>query len=154
MISKRALISFSIGAKYKDEGWCDVVTMDTCHLLLGKSWLYDLQVIHDKRANTYSFSFNDTKILLLPSKDIGKSKPSRDSINLLSLARFEEDDERSDLGPKFDLSDVEDEDKFDEYEQNKNCEFCPDFVIPSNARIYSRVCAEGCSITCGETCLW
>ena len=34
-VSKRALISFSIGAKYKDQVWCDVVTMDTCHLLWG-----------------------------------------------------------------------------------------------------------------------
>ena len=34
-----------------------------------------------------------------------------------------------DLGPKFDLSDDEDEDEFDEDEQTKNCEFCPDFVL-------------------------
>ena len=74
--------------------WCDVVTMDTCHLLLGISWLYDRRVIQDGHANTYSFSFNNKKILLLPSKDIGKSKPSRDSTNLLSFVRFEEDDER------------------------------------------------------------
>ena len=31
-ISKRALISFSIGAKYKDQVWCDVVTMHAYHL--------------------------------------------------------------------------------------------------------------------------
>ena len=36
MVYKRALISFSIGAKYKDKAWCDVVTMDACHLLLGR----------------------------------------------------------------------------------------------------------------------
>ena len=91
--------------------------------------MYDRRVIHDRLANTHNFSFNDTKILLLPSKDIGKSKPSRDNTNLLSLARFEEDDERLDLGLRFDLIDAEDEDEFDECEQNKNCEFCPDFVI-------------------------
>ena len=34
-VSKHALVSFSIGAKYRDEVWCDVVTMDACHLLLG-----------------------------------------------------------------------------------------------------------------------
>ena len=31
-LSNQALISFSIGAKYKDQVWCDVVTMDACHL--------------------------------------------------------------------------------------------------------------------------
>ena len=36
MVSKHALISFSIGAKYKDQVWCDVVTMDACHLSLGR----------------------------------------------------------------------------------------------------------------------
>ena len=34
-----------------------------------------------------------------------------------------------DLGPKFDLSDVEDEDKFDECEQNKNYESCSDLIL-------------------------
>ena len=33
-VSKHALVTFSIGSKYKDCVWCDVVTMDACHLLL------------------------------------------------------------------------------------------------------------------------
>ena len=38
--SKRCLVFFfSIGKNYKDE-WCDVVPMDVCHLLLGRTWLY------------------------------------------------------------------------------------------------------------------
>ena len=48
-------------------------------------------MINDRHTNTYSFNFNNTKIVLLPSKDINKSKPSRDSTNLLSLTRFEEE---------------------------------------------------------------
>jgi hypothetical protein len=36
MVSKRCLVSFSIEAKYRDTVWCDVVDMETCHLLLGK----------------------------------------------------------------------------------------------------------------------
>ena len=85
--------------------------------------MYDRRVIHDGHANTYSFNFNDTKILLLPSKDIGKSKPSRDNTNLLSPVRFEEDYERLDLGPNFDLRDDEDGDEFDEHDQNKIVSF-------------------------------
>ena len=36
-IFKRALVIFSIRSKYKDRVWCDVVTMDAYHLLLGRS---------------------------------------------------------------------------------------------------------------------
>lgn len=32
-VSKRCLVNFSIASKYKDKVWCDVVTMDACHLL-------------------------------------------------------------------------------------------------------------------------
>ena len=35
-VSKRCLVSFFIGLKYKDNAWCDVVVMDACHLLLGR----------------------------------------------------------------------------------------------------------------------
>lgn len=35
-VTKRCLVSFSIGQKYQDQVWCDVVPMDACHLLLGR----------------------------------------------------------------------------------------------------------------------
>ena len=35
-INEIFLIKFSIGMTYKDEVWCDVITMDGCHLLLGR----------------------------------------------------------------------------------------------------------------------
>ena len=54
-VSKHALVTFSIGSKYKDRVWCDVVTMDACHLLLGRPWQYDSRVTHVSHANTYSF---------------------------------------------------------------------------------------------------
>ena len=56
-VSKRCLISFFIGMKYKNKAWCDVVVMDACHLLLGRPWQYDREVQHDGRKNTYSFMF-------------------------------------------------------------------------------------------------
>ena len=48
---------------------------------------------------------------------------------LFDISDIEEDDDRLDLGPKFDLGDDENEDEFDEYEQTKNLESCPDFVL-------------------------
>ncbi|MCH90834.1 retrotransposon protein, partial [Trifolium medium] len=85
-VSHRVLLSFSIGPTYSDEIFCDVVPMDACHLLLGRPWQFDRSVIHDGRANTYSFLFRGKKIVLLPSKNhtIG------DSLTLLSRGPFEE----------------------------------------------------------------
>lgn len=68
-VSKRCLVSLSIGSIYKDKIWCDVVAMDACHLLLGRPWQYDRNVAHDEKRNTYNFMFNNTKIVLLPNKE-------------------------------------------------------------------------------------
>jgi hypothetical protein len=38
IVSKCYLVSFSIGSRYKDKMWCDIVAMDACHLLLGRPW--------------------------------------------------------------------------------------------------------------------
>ena len=88
-VSKRALISFSVGTKYRDEVWCDVVNMDACHLLLGRPWQFDRKVTHDGRANSYSFVFDGVKIVLVPGKPSEKivssgSAPGGSNTNLLS----------------------------------------------------------------------
>jgi hypothetical protein len=67
IVSKCCLAKFSIGTKYKDKTWCDVVAMDACHLLLGKPWQYDRNVHHDGQKNTYSFLVDNVKIILLPN---------------------------------------------------------------------------------------
>jgi hypothetical protein len=67
IVSKRCLVNFSIGTKYKDKTWCDVVAMDACHLLLGRPWQYDRNVHHDGRKNTYSLLVDNVKITLLPN---------------------------------------------------------------------------------------
>lgn len=35
MINQQRLISFTIGNNYKDKVWCDFLSMDAYHLLLG-----------------------------------------------------------------------------------------------------------------------
>ena len=59
-------MSLSIGKKYVDEIWSDVLLMDTCHVLLGRPWLFDPRVMYDGYKNTYSFTHNDKKITLTP----------------------------------------------------------------------------------------
>ncbi|XP_059451071.1 uncharacterized protein LOC132181857 [Corylus avellana] len=87
IVSKRCLVNFSIGERYKDKVWCDVVAMDACHVLLGRPWQYDRNVHHDRRKNTYSFLVDKVKLTLL--LDPGESpKPSTETGQIL-LARHE-----------------------------------------------------------------
>jgi hypothetical protein len=70
--------------------WCDVVAMDACHLLLGRSWQYDRSAHHDGKKNTYSFMFGAVKITLLPSVGIGPkaTKDMGHSQSLLAKREF------------------------------------------------------------------
>ena len=43
--------------------------MDVCHLLLGRPWQYDRNVIHDGSKNTYTLEKNGRTHMLLPIKD-------------------------------------------------------------------------------------
>nr|GEW87634.1 RNA-directed DNA polymerase [Tanacetum cinerariifolium] len=37
----------SLTLSYNDELWCDVVPMDACHVLFGRTWQFDRRAIHD-----------------------------------------------------------------------------------------------------------
>jgi hypothetical protein len=67
-VTKQCLVEFKIGG-YKDEILCDVIPMDVCHLLLGRPWKYDINVIHDGRKNTYTLEKNGRTHMLLSIKD-------------------------------------------------------------------------------------
>ncbi|KAE8676344.1 putative CCCH-type zinc finger family protein [Hibiscus syriacus] len=45
-VDRRCLVSFSIGRKYFDNAWCDVVSMDACHILLGRPWQFLDEIEH------------------------------------------------------------------------------------------------------------
>ena len=66
-VSKRCLVNFSIGKKYTDNVWCDVVSMDACHILLGRPWQFDRRTKHDGFKNTYTFEKDGTTIILGPT---------------------------------------------------------------------------------------
>ncbi|KAJ9548662.1 hypothetical protein OSB04_021205 [Centaurea solstitialis] len=65
-VTHKCLVQFSIGNKYVDELWCEVIPMDACHLLLGRPWLYDRRVKHDGFRNTYTFKKDGLNITLAP----------------------------------------------------------------------------------------
>ncbi|KAE8655337.1 putative Serine-threonine protein kinase, plant-type [Hibiscus syriacus] len=88
IVDRRCLVSFSIGRKYFDNAWCDVVSMDACHILLGRPWQYDRSVIHDGRKNTYSLSIKGKKIVLAPRREGLTPTPVTHNTTLLSMSRF------------------------------------------------------------------
>jgi hypothetical protein len=48
---------------------CDVIPMDVCHVLLGRPWQYDRNVVHDGRMNTYTLEKDGRSHTLLLIKD-------------------------------------------------------------------------------------
>jgi hypothetical protein len=67
-VTKQCLVEFKRGG-YNDKILCDVMPMDVCHLLLGRPWQYDRNVVHDGRMNTYTLEKNGSTHRLLPIKD-------------------------------------------------------------------------------------
>jgi hypothetical protein len=88
IVSKRCLVHFSIGTKYKDNTWCDVVVMDAYHLLLGRPCQYDRNTHHDGRKNTYSFLVDNVKLTLLPNPGDVTKPPKEVGQTLLAKREF------------------------------------------------------------------
>ena len=69
--------------------------MDVGHIILGRPWLYDLDVILHGRSNSCSFLFEGKKIVLNPLKpkpiDMSKKKeaPKVKGLNIISPKAFE-----------------------------------------------------------------
>lgn len=96
-VSKRTLLSFSIGAHYKDTFHCDIAPMDVSHIILGRPWQYDREVIHNGKMNTHSFMFQGHKIMLLPSPDTDpvpaddKQQTTKQNLLIISKSQFEDE---------------------------------------------------------------
>ncbi|KAG5531974.1 hypothetical protein RHGRI_026552 [Rhododendron griersonianum] len=48
-VTEVCCIPLSIGKSYRDAITCDVVDMDACHVLLGRPWQYDVDIVHKGR---------------------------------------------------------------------------------------------------------
>ena len=83
MVSRQCKIDFKIGS-YKDEVLCDVIPMDFCHVLLGRPWKYDRNVIHYGRKNTYTLEKNGCKHMLFSLEEKGVKEEASPSILLMS----------------------------------------------------------------------
>ena len=77
-VTQRCLVSIQM-RDYKDEIYCDVLPMDVAHVLLGRPWLYDLNVTNFGKNNIYLFKYKGKNIILRPVK------PKVAMVNLTSL---------------------------------------------------------------------
>jgi len=82
-VTKQCLVKFKIEG-YKDDILCDVIPIDVCHLLLGRPWQYDRNVVHDGRKNTYTLEKNGRTHMLLPIEDKKVKEEASNTILLMS----------------------------------------------------------------------
>ena len=80
---------------YKVEIWCDVIPMDVGYTILGRPWVYDLDVTLHGQSNSCLFMFEGKKIVLNPlkPKPIDMSKKTEalkaKGMNIISPKAFE-----------------------------------------------------------------
>jgi hypothetical protein len=83
MVTKQCLFEFKIGG-YRDEIVRDAIPMDVCHIVLGRPWQFDRNVIHDGRNNTYTLENNGRTHMLLPIEEKKVKEEANISILLMS----------------------------------------------------------------------
>ena len=72
-------MEFQIGM-YKDQVFCDIMSMDVYHVLLVKPWKFDRGVTYDGRGNNFTFEKYGTNHTLL---SFNEEKPkAQDSCQL------------------------------------------------------------------------
>ena len=92
MVNKQVLITFAI-RKYKDKVLYDVVSMEATHILLGRPWQYDRQVLHDGLTNKLTFTFQEHKVIF---KSLSPKEVHEDQLKLKIKRENEKEKERKD----------------------------------------------------------
>ena len=68
-------VPLSIGKVYAEEVLCDIIEMDTCHILLGRPWKFDRDMTHKRKANKCMFAWHGREVILMPnSSKVSKQK--------------------------------------------------------------------------------
>nr|GEX15060.1 hypothetical protein [Tanacetum cinerariifolium] len=82
-VTEQCEILYSMG-KYKDTVRFDIVDMD-CHVLLGRPWQSDLNVVDKGKENTYPFSKGGRKFTLCPYSDEVQATTTKEKNNRIML---------------------------------------------------------------------
>lgn len=59
-VTKKVKVPLTIG-RYQDEITCDVLPMDSSHILLGRPWQFDRRVLHDRFTNDIPFPMEENR---------------------------------------------------------------------------------------------
>ena len=70
-VNERCLIPVQF-ATYKDKIWCDMISIDAGHVILGRPWLFYMDVTLWEKSNTCTFNHEGQQIKLIPSQPKSK----------------------------------------------------------------------------------
>ena len=87
LVNEQCEVEFHIG-KYRDKVICDIMPMDVCHILLGRTWKYDRNFFHDGITNCYKFFKDGIKHTLVPIKEEETSETSGTKMLLMGGKNF------------------------------------------------------------------
>ncbi|KAF7839637.1 putative mitochondrial protein [Senna tora] len=103
-VTRQCRVPIQLG-EYQEDVLCDVLPMDVAHVLLGRPWLYDHNVISYGKENTHAFKHGEKTILLQPAKPEIEPKTSLKSKghktkdhNLHFLTHRQFEDESKEIG--------------------------------------------------------
>ncbi|KAK8928243.1 hypothetical protein KSP39_PZI017395 [Platanthera zijinensis] len=85
-VFQRSLVPIRL-AFLEDKVWCDVISMDVAHALLGRPWLYDRDATCYDRSNTRVFFDKGRKITLTPTQPRDSTKGQVESSISVGSAR-------------------------------------------------------------------
>jgi len=89
-VSLSCRVPISIGKHYKEEVLCDVLNMDVCHIILGRSWQYDNDITYRGKDNVLMFTWNGHKIVMAPVSHFDQNLVKKNS-NFLVVTQSEKE---------------------------------------------------------------
>lgn len=95
-VRRQCMVKFSIGS-YDDSVLCDIIPIDSCHVLLGRPWHRIKELLMMASNNTYSFVHKGRLKELLPlppSKAVSPKKKEFRGVMLTSRKSVEKDLEK------------------------------------------------------------
>lgn len=94
MVDKQAKVCLKMES-YEDEVLCDVLSMVSSHIMLGRPWEYDRLVMQQGRTNEYELKHNGEKIALKPMtaievESIRKQQGKKPSLTIIVVDKEDE----------------------------------------------------------------
>lgn len=68
-VREYCLVDFQIG-QYVDQVLCDIVDMNSCHILLGSPWQHDCKAVHDCVKTVFTIEKGGRKFSLIPLQNV------------------------------------------------------------------------------------